>query len=674
MKLRNTLLLLALVAGLFVYIQWVDKGKPSTFGKRTEEIHPAQFDEDKITTVTIKNRDLNAVQFSQKDNVWRLESPLKDRAQDFDVKSMIGQLGLLNLVRVSDTPPTKDQLKAYGLLKPEFTVKVEADKPLEISFGEETTLRGRYYVKVEGRDLVYMAQTSIREMLVRKPEEWRNRTLSEVAPQNVKKFTLKTANGEIEVTRSGRYWSLTKPLKARADQQKVGDFLANALNAQVQEFVPGAKDLGALGLAEPRATFTFVADGTDTPAVLEIGAVKVEKEPPKKDGEKPAEPKIPTKNVYVKMTGREGVVTIPGDIEVLLQTQPKDLRDRNIMRIQEASVNRLTIESPGKEKVVLEKTLAKNQISEEWVRKVAGKSDQPVNTGAASKLLSELANGKTITFVADLASDLKGFGLDQPQVTVTVGDFSEGNTAETNAGEREQARLLLGRADTDGVYAKLSDEPFIITIPKSLLESIWTDPIQWRPISVKDLKADDVVALEVTRFGQASLNLVREGKVWKLAKGDTKVSQAAVESLVNTLTDLKAVRWLGPTKPEHGLEKPNLTITYTLADKKTGKVQIGAVNPGPLWNACVDGEKATFFLAGPSFDALNAALVETPKTSSAADPSTPGATAAAPTPTGPAHVAVPPAEESPKPAESTKPTEAPAPGPKPTPEPETKGK
>ena len=85
-------------------------------------------------------------------------------------KNALGDLELLNLVRASDIPPTKDQLKVYGLAKPEFTIKVEADQPLEISFAEETTLRGTYYVKVEGRDLVYMARTSIRDRLARKPD------------------------------------------------------------------------------------------------------------------------------------------------------------------------------------------------------------------------------------------------------------------------------------------------------------------------------------------------------------------------------------------------------------------------------------------------------------------------------------------------------------------------
>ncbi len=669
MKLRNTLILLALVAGLFAYIKWVDSKKMSTKETTEHEQRPAQFDQEKVTLVTIRNRDASVVQISQKDRVWRIEAPLKDRAQEFDVKGLLGELELLKLTRVSDTPPTKDQLKAYGLGKPEFTVKIDADQPVEISLGDETALHGTYYVKVEGRDLVYTARTSIREKLARKPEEWRNRTLSDVTPDAVRKVNIKTPKGEIELVKAGRYWSLDKPFKARADMQKVSDLLADTLNAQVQEFLTETKDASAFGLTEPRATVTFTPEGNEPPAVLEIGAAKTEKDdakkgdkpdPNKATADKPADKKPAT--VYVKMTGREGVVAIPASIEALIAVQPNDLRDQNVMRIQPASVNRITIEAPGKEKVVLEKTLSKSQTSEEWVRKVAGKPDQPINTSAASGLLSTFAVEKVDHFVADMASDLKGFGLDQPQMTITFGDYSADNTAETNAGEREQARLSIGRPDGNTVYAKLSDEPFIFAILKPTIDNVWTDPIQWRPLFVKELPSQEITTLDVTHAGQPTVSLVRDGKTWKLAKGDGKVDQNAVEALVGTLANLHAVRWIGPTVAEHGLDKPSLTIAYTLADKKAGKLQAGVANIDKMWFASIDGEKATFLIAGPHFDALNAAVTSTPKpTADTPAPASNNGTSSRPPANTPPPVVVPPAEETPKPpTETTKPTEVPA--------------
>lgn len=676
MKLRNTLILLVLVAGLFAYIKWVDSKKLSTPEIHEMERHPfrqAGLEQEKVKMLTIRNRDAAPVQISQKDGVWTLEAPIKDRAQEFDVKKVLGQLDLLELTKVSDATPSKDQLKAYGLLKPEFTVKVEADKPLEISFGDETTLRGVYYVKIEGHDTVYTAPTSIKESLARKPEDWRRRSLSDLVPDAVKKVDLKTAKGEIEIVRSGKYWSLVKPFKARADNAKVEDMLASVLNAQVQDFLTDAKDLGAFGLTEPRATLTFFPEGTETPVVLEVGATKIEK-PEKEEAKKDDKPELPEKAlekhppkvVYVKMTGREGVVTIPLGIENVIQLQPNDLRDQSVMRIQTASVNRLTIDPAGGEKIVLERVLAKSQTSEEWVRKVPGKPDVEINTAAAAHLLNELASAQVDHFVADMASDLKGFGLDQPAITVTIGDYSASNTAETTAGEHEQARLLIGRADGQTRYAKLSDEPFIFAIPQALVDEIWLHPILWRPLEIRSLKPQEIVALDITRTGQPTLSLVRDAKGWAPVKGDAKVSQSAVDALVDTVAKLRAVRWLGPSVPEDGFDKPNLTIVYTLSDKKAGKLQIGSVLPDHSWHASVDGEKATFLIAAPQFDALNASLTTTAKSTTETPSPGPNPAPSAPAPGTLSPVVVPPAEESPKPAEATKPTEAPAANTKPT--------
>ena len=104
-----------------------------------------------------------------------------------------------------------------------------------------------------------------------------------------------------------------------------------------------------------------------------------------------------------------------------------------------------------------------------------------------------------------------------------------------------------------------------------------------------------------------------------IAKGDGTVSQGAAESLVNTLANLRAARWVGATNvAAHGLEKPNVVISFTLADRKTGKVTVGSNTPEELWHTTLDGKPGTFLLSKPDFDALNASLIETPKPAAAA--------------------------------------------------------
>ena len=137
------------------------------------------------------------------------------------------------------------------------------------------------------------------------------------------------------------------------------------------------------------------------------------------------------------------------------------------------------------------------------------------------------------------------------------------------------------------------------------------------------------------------------------------MNQNAAQSLVNTLTSLRAVRWVGATDAvKHGIEKPNLVVTFTLADKKTGKLTIGGNTAEEMWLTTSEGKTGTFLMNKPDFDALNAALIETPKPTAGAV--TPGV---APVATPPVSVTTPPATVP------ATPTEVPAQGTKPAPKP-----
>jgi hypothetical protein len=252
---------------------------------------------------------------------------------------------------------------------------------------------------------------------------------------------------------------------------------------------------------------------------------------------------------------------------------------------------------------------------------------------------------------------------------VTLSSYSTEGTPETKPGDRPLAKLLLGTFEGDAGYAKLDDEPFIVAAPTSILEEIWTDPLQWQDLRIQELKREDITGIEITRAGQPTLVLQHDkDKGWKLAKGDGVVSQAATESLVNTLANLRAVNWAGATDvADQGLEKPNLVIRFMLADTKTGKLTIGGNTAEELWFATLEGRPGTFLLSRPDFDALNGALIETPKAAPqagapAASPGTPPVTAPPVTPE------VPPANPNPPKAVEAPPggtTPAPEPAPKP---------
>src|SRR4029077_17821744 len=108
-----------------------------------------------------------------------------------------------------------------------------------------------------------------------------------------------------------------------------------------------------------------------------------------------------------------------------------------------------------------------------------GETNAPADSGAVQRLIDTLQNERVTRFVEDVASNLPKYGLDKPQTQLTLSSFASENTAETKAGEEPFAGVAFGKPEGDNVYARLTDEPFIVAVRRSLLDQISSDPLQW---------------------------------------------------------------------------------------------------------------------------------------------------------------------------------------------------
>jgi hypothetical protein len=217
---------------------------------------------------------------------------------------------------------------------------------------------------------------------------------------------------------------------------------------------------------------------------------------------------------------------------------------------------------------------------------------------------------------------LPKYGLDKPQLQVTFSSFASENTPESTAGEHPFATIAFGKVDGDNVFARLGEEPFIVAVRRSLLDSIFADPLQWQDLAIFRFKPDEVHKLMVTTDHEFAL--VRNSKKeWTWVKGTEPINTVNVQSLLNSLTALRAVRWAGATTPAHGVDKPQLTITFTTSadDKSVHKLFIGASAGEGMWFARTDDREGTFVISNPDLNAFRLPLVATASPSPAASAS-----------------------------------------------------
>src|SRR5437588_5962130 len=399
----------------------------------------------------------------------------------------------------------KSKIADYGLAQPKLRLKLSGEKaPPEILFGKEAALEGKMYVRFANSKETFLVSQSVRKALDKKAEDFRDRKLTDLILAQVARAVLKTPAGEMELQKKNDHWEIVKPLHTRADDQKVNDLIAQVTTARIQQFVADDKgDLHPYGLAEPRGSLTLFAQDDKQGQTLQIGSV------PEKEKDQ----------IYVRFSSRGFVYTLPKKIEEILNNKPNDLRDRHLVRIDTKILDRLTIDAPGKGKTVLARK------EENWT--IASRNNAPANSSEVRRLVDTLQNEQVTKFVEDVASNLPKYGLDKPQLTVTFSSFASENTAETKAGEQPFASVSFGKMEGDDVYARVGDEPFVVAVRRTLLDQIFTDPLQWQELAIFNFKPDQIHRLTVST--DKELALVRDAKSqWTWVKGSGAINQTNV--------------------------------------------------------------------------------------------------------------------------------------------------
>ena len=245
MKTKTTLLLLAVVVAVAVYIKYYESTKPNTEEAKRQAANVVNFERDNLNGIVIQNGD-DKIELRRQEKKWRLEAPFKDQADAAAIENFLSDLDSwqkYDAIPASEIAKNKNLLDEYGLSKAKLRLKLLGkEMPQEIVFGNDAALQGKMYVRLGDSNEVLVAAQSVRNDISKKPEEFRDKKLTDLTMAQVTRALLKTATGEMELEKKTDHWEIVKPLKARGDDQKIADLIAQVTNAQIQQFV--AEDRG----------------------------------------------------------------------------------------------------------------------------------------------------------------------------------------------------------------------------------------------------------------------------------------------------------------------------------------------------------------------------------------------------------------------------------------------
>src|SRR5262245_33808230 len=199
MNWRNTLILAIVALAVFDYLIFIEVKRPGTEEAEREEKKMVNFDRTKIDGIVIQNGD-QKIEIRRRDNKWRLETPIKDQADGALVESLLSDLENWQkegTIPAKEIGADKSKLAEYGLNKPKLKLKLLGhDRPPEILLVKDAAMGGRMYMRFENSKQTFLASQSVKKDIDEKPEEFRDRKLTDLSNAQVRRVVLKTPAGE----------------------------------------------------------------------------------------------------------------------------------------------------------------------------------------------------------------------------------------------------------------------------------------------------------------------------------------------------------------------------------------------------------------------------------------------------------------------------------------------
>ena len=584
MKLSTTLVLLAIAIGLGIFVWVLDRRSPGNRGL-ARSAYLVDLDRNDVTQLEIENGDTKT-RLQKTSDGWRLTAPMADRADPKVIDTLLYSAQFLkrsdSITNLGKGDQKRNYLKQFGVLRSRLMLRcIGKQTHVELQFGGETAVEGSCYVRVDSKDDVFVTDNDLKNLVSKPPDFFRDHELTPFLAPEIDRIVLTQAAGEIELIRQQDQWQIERPIKARASQAAVSRMLKKISETPVLQF----QDEEAGGEFETETSPSAISLFSGQSKVKIACGAPVSNQPG---------------HIYVRVSDRPSTFIVEDSLAQTLDQRPNDLRDRKIVRLNPDLIDRITINSKGQPSAQLSRKEGR------WV--ISDQNDAPADTDEVNRLFNTLNSNDVSRFVSDSASDLISYGLDAPSLEFAFSSYSSENTAEENAGETRLATLAIGRAENETYYARVEEEPYIVALPKRIVDQLPTNDFSFRSHEILNLPRTELASVEITRKG-ATVVLTRNAKgQWVVAGGTGGQNDLAIQTFLNTLSGLQAVAWVSekslPAEPTE-----ETIVIHRKSEPQEIVLQIGEKAPEGDEYATISTLPGTFLIRSLDFQNLQDALV-----------------------------------------------------------------
>ncbi len=467
------------------------------------------FDADSFELWRGESRDVFARRIGSSDS-FEIGDPPFDLADRFRIREILYRLSGLDAASFeakSAEDPTAIGLAPVPRLRLRVGIEGESSEGLAIGDPDPNTPGTRWaFAERFPDELIRIPEDLLRD-LEGEASSFRAKELVDLGGRQVTGLRFGSGDDSVHLEKRQRGWWLTRPIEIAAEGPAV-DALIDALGkVPIRRFLgtsPG--DPSRYGLTPGRR---IEVDTTDGPIAFFAGGLDEEQ-----------------RHLYVRRTEDGPALAVDAGAIELLPTTARDLRTRDITRIDLWERIELRLARPDREYFVTSESLDFT-----LVEPFEGSLDGRVAQGL-ERLLAPLRAEKIVDEVAD---DVSRYGLDAPSTTLRAKIFPTTRAAY-------EVELALGGRDADGHrFARIGGEPLVFTIAPELAQLLEGE---WLERRLVDAETDAVTRIRITRRGKTT-HLLRRGGAFALIEPEGATLDAnETEALAARLGQLTVERFL----------------------------------------------------------------------------------------------------------------------------------
>ena len=351
-----------IVANVLVlgYILLIDRHRLDSDTAEARKSHLIHIDPEAVARVKIRTAEGEADVVQQADGSWRFTAPFEDRFSPRLMKELLEE-GAAQL-RINQTIGAKEIKKngwddeyfgfGEGAIGVEFMDR-DGKSLGAVELGGATPYERTIYARLASDspedEPVQLVWGYLRDVVTQPFSELRDRRLIYAKANDVFRVKFRppsATNLEVHVERGpDMRWRMEKPLKARCDQDLVGEFIAKLAKLELHDFVdePGA-DMEAAFDKDKRYEIAFRRrpPGSENSLITTV-----------EFGRLPEDDKDPF--VLARVSDRSGLFLVDKRVHFTFGMDANTLRSRTLADFEYDAVSGVRIKRLGKEEVVLKR-------------------------------------------------------------------------------------------------------------------------------------------------------------------------------------------------------------------------------------------------------------------------------------------------------------------------------